>query len=384
MTSWARRLRGLILIFLLLLPEAARVRACTIFVLVDGERALFFNNEDFSNPNTRLWFIPAGTNYFGCAYVGFDDGWAQGGVNTEGLAYDWVAGFMDKYEPSAQLLRPRGNSSQRMIETCRTVDEAIAFYRKHRETEVARARIMVADKTGASAIIGARDGEVFVDRQTRCRGFGYGREVVAKMLATPPEATVANGVKILRAALQKGEYGTKYSTVYDLRSGDLFVFNLQQDDEPARLNLSAELNKGAHCYDIPRIKSQLASQAQPLQTNMKRFYLDEFKPIGDPDPKLTARLTGIMRGAAAGRLNAEDYTPELWKILKPQQETIQADLAKLGEFQSLTLVNRLPNDLPTSRRYLATFARSKVLQTFEVNDKNQIANSSSEAVEPIP
>ena len=382
--TWLRQFRALILIFLLLLPEAARVRACTIFVLVDNQRALFFNNEDYTNPNTRLWFIPAGTNYFGCAYVGFDDGWAQGGVNTEGLAYDWVAGFIDKYEPSAQLHRPRGNSSQRMLETCRTVDEAIAFYRKHREIEFARARIMVADKAGASAIIGARNGEVFVDRQTSCRGFGYGREVVDKMLATPPEATVANGVKILSAALQKGEFGTKYSTVYDLRNGDVFLYNLQLDDEPARLNLSAELNKGAHYFDIPKIKSQLASQAQPLQPNMKRFYLDEFKPIADPDPKLTARLTGIMRAAAAGMLTAEDYTPELWKILEPQRETIQADLAKLGDFQSLTLVNELPNDLPTSRRYLATFAKSKVLQTFDVNDKNQIANSASEAAEPIP
>ena len=37
------------------------VHACTIFVLTDTNRALFCNNEDWSNPRTRIWFVPAGT-----------------------------------------------------------------------------------------------------------------------------------------------------------------------------------------------------------------------------------------------------------------------------------------------------------------------------------
>ncbi|HTG45773.1 MAG TPA: hypothetical protein VK633_14725, partial [Verrucomicrobiae bacterium] len=45
-------------------------RACTIFVLTDGTRSLFCNNEDYSNAKTRLWFIPAGQGYYGCAYLG--------------------------------------------------------------------------------------------------------------------------------------------------------------------------------------------------------------------------------------------------------------------------------------------------------------------------
>ncbi len=58
--------------------------ACTIFVLTDTNRTLFANNEDWSNPRTRVWFIPAIEKHFGAVYVGFDDG-AQGGMNTEGL-----------------------------------------------------------------------------------------------------------------------------------------------------------------------------------------------------------------------------------------------------------------------------------------------------------
>ena len=47
--------------------------ACTIFVLADSNHAFFFNNEDWSNPVTRIWFAPAGTNYFAAVYVGFDN-----------------------------------------------------------------------------------------------------------------------------------------------------------------------------------------------------------------------------------------------------------------------------------------------------------------------
>src|SRR5580765_1033069 len=74
--------------FLVVLTTSAR--ACTIFVLTDTNRTLFFNNEDWSNPNSRIWFVPARWGDYGYAAVGFDDGWSQGGVNTMGLAYDVV------------------------------------------------------------------------------------------------------------------------------------------------------------------------------------------------------------------------------------------------------------------------------------------------------
>lgn len=49
------------------------VPACTIFVLTDTNHALFCNNEDWSDPKTRIWFLPAGEGYFGAVYVGFGD-----------------------------------------------------------------------------------------------------------------------------------------------------------------------------------------------------------------------------------------------------------------------------------------------------------------------
>src|ERR1017187_8184831 len=104
-------LQGLAFVLAVLSFASMPVRACTIFVLTDTNRALFCNNEGGTSLKTRIWFLPAGEGYYGAVYVGYDNGFAQGGLNTEGLAYDWVAGYKEKYEPDTHLPLARGNSS---------------------------------------------------------------------------------------------------------------------------------------------------------------------------------------------------------------------------------------------------------------------------------
>src|SRR5262245_1708186 len=179
MTPRVARLRGVtpkavalaLALFAVAVPPA---RACSIFVLTDGRRVLFCNNEDWSNPKTRIWFVPGGSGRHGCVYVGFDDDWAQGGMNTKGLAFDWVAGFKEKWEPDPKKATAQGNSAQRMLETCSTVEEAIAFYEKYHEPSFAYGKMLVADPSGASAVIGAQDGQLVAEKMKRSRGFGLG------------------------------------------------------------------------------------------------------------------------------------------------------------------------------------------------------------------
>src|SRR4029077_11864919 len=126
---------------------------------------------------TRIWFVPAEASRYGCVYVGFDDGVAQGGLNTEGLASDWVAGYEEeRWKPDPGL--PTSAGTRQLLETCATVEEAIAFYRGHRELGFYTSRVLVADRTGASAIIGASNGKLQVEKSSRCRGFGYGADVL--------------------------------------------------------------------------------------------------------------------------------------------------------------------------------------------------------------
>ncbi len=212
--------------------------ACTIFVLVDSNHALFFNNEDWSNTTSRVWFIPGGEGRFGGVYVGFDDGWTQGGMNTEGLACDWVAGVNEKWEIKAGMKRARGNPSQRMLESCSTLQQAIDFFRSYYEPGFSSAEIMVGDRTGASAIIGAVDGELRVRKSTETRGFGYGGRTLQNLLKERPAIALTNGVDILKSCSQRGKYATKYSNVFDLRNGDIFLYPSGDLAGEVKLNLA--------------------------------------------------------------------------------------------------------------------------------------------------
>jgi hypothetical protein len=355
--------------------------ACTIFVLAHSNHAFFFNNEDWSNPVTRIWFAPVGANYFAAVYVGFDNGWAQGGMNSEGLAFDWVAGFNDKWEPAPTLLPVRGNPSQRMLETCASLDQAIAFYRANRETSFSYARIFVADCAGGAAIIGAKDGQLHIEKVRQCGGFGYGQSTLDAMLERNSEVTLQNGLAILDAARQKGKYATKYSNAFDLKTGDIHICRFDAGSKGTVLNFATETQKGPHYYDIPKIARQVTEPPRPLLRNMRRFPMDEFKPITDPEPKTAERIVRILRDGQNGAMNSEDYTAKLWEELSPKQKEIQNELEALGEVISIARVESQSSDEPRSYRYRIQFRNALVLQRFTFDKKQKLASIQSEDVE---
>lgn len=375
---------GLALVLACLSFASLPAQACTIFVLTDTNRALFCNNEDWSNPKTRIWFAPAGNGYYGGVFVGFDDGWAQGGFNTEGLAFDWVMTGTVTWEPDPHLPYARGDSSRRMLETCATVNDAIAFFRSHNEPGFRRSQILVADRTGASVIVGAKDGKLQVEQENQCRGFGFGRRTLDAALAKHPEPTVANGFKILRDCRQPGQYATKYSNIYDLKSGDIFLHPFPERDDEVKFNLAAELKKGGHYYDMPQIKEQLAQAPRPLLLNMKRFPVDEFKPIPDREPKVTAHLCALIEDAAQGAPKTDDFTAEEWKVFSPKQKQVQATIQKLGDFIAMTLVDRSETNGQRSYRYRLEFGKAIILQRFILDEQNKLVTDGTEAVELKP
>ncbi len=375
------RLRAIALGLALAVSAADQAAACTVFVLTDASRTLFFNNEDWSDPESRIWFVPAGEGHMGCAYVGFANGWAQGGVNLEGVAFDWVAGSEARWTPASTLIPVRGNPSERMLESCRSVDDAILFYQTHREPDFARAKILVADRTGASAIIGAKDGALTVERSTRSRGFGFGEKALGKALAKAPAATVADGSSILRACRQDGAFATKYSNAYDLRCGEIHLFPDTGSTGQVRLDLEEELRKGPHQYSLPRIREQMGGTLLPLPPNMQRFFLDGFKPLTDQEPEVALQVKKIIGDAARCAMDIVDYEPVFWKGVASEQKSIQSDLKKLGDLVSLTLVGRVDGENSKGYRYLIDFSAACVLQRYDFDRQGKVVSIGSEAVE---
>jgi hypothetical protein len=338
---------------------------------------MFFNNEDYSNPATRIWFQPSTSKYYGCAYLGFNDGWAQGGVNEYGLAFDWVAGVSEAYTPASNLKVLQGNPAERMLESCKTVQEAIAFYQHYKEPGFASARMLIADKTGASVIIGAKNGQLYFDLSYQSRGFGYGDESLKKMLTSTLGPSMENGLPILKACRQDGMYATKYSSVYDLTTGNISLVSLTNNTESTTLNLATELKKGGHYYDIPAIGNQLSQPPVPLLADMKRYLSEGYEPFPVDEPVVTNLVKEVIRNAQTGSLHPDEFTPEFWKVLAPMQKDLQPELQKLGNLLSLRLLERKQS----SRLYLIDYQNATVLQRFEVDSTNHIAMIKSEAAE---
>jgi hypothetical protein len=263
-------------IVLLFCTTAIQLHACTVFVLTDTNRVLFCNNEDGPSSKTRIWFIPAGPKHYGCVFMGYEDGWAQGGMNSEGLACDWLAGWREKV-PEVSLPETRGN--QEVLETCATIEEAMTFYREHRERHFWYAKVLLTDKTGASVLIGAHDGKLQIEKMNESRGLGYGGATLAKMLGESSKPELTNGVKILRACLQPGKNMTRYFNVFDVKSGDIFLYPTPKRKDEVKLNLAEELRKGGHYYEMPKIHKQLKQTPRPLLANMERFPSEKLKPI---------------------------------------------------------------------------------------------------------
>ena len=356
-----------------------RAEACTIFVLTDTNRVLFCNNEDWSNPKTRIWFVPAQSTNYGCVYVGFDDGFPQGGMNTEGLASDWVAGYDGAWQPDPSLPTSAGN--RQLLETCATVEDAIAYFRSHREMGFYTSRILVADRTGASAIIGAKEGKLQVERSTHCRGFGYGRQTLDRMLdARSSEPTPANGFSILRACLQKGEFATKYSNIFDLKSGDIFLLPNPGEGDETKMNLSVELEKGAHYYDIPKIREQLSEPLRLFPANVGWAGLDDYKPIPDKEPKVTEHVRAMWQDILIGKMHADDYTTEAWKEASTSVKLGGAIIKSLGGLKSLTLVDRSDEGKKRTYRYRVEFEKNTLLQRFVFDEKNKVVSCPTEDI----
>src|SRR5262249_27297870 len=149
-------------------------------------------------------------------------------------------------------------------------------------------------------------------------------------------------------------------------------------------NLAVELKRGAHYYDMPKIQEQRDQAPLPLTLNMKRFPIDEFKPIPDKEPKVTAHLRTLIQDAANGKSRADDYTAEAWKDIAPLQKTIQADLKRLGDFVSMTLVDRGDENGKRAYRYRLEFTYATILQLFVLDAKDKFAAGGSETVELKP
>ena len=248
--------------------------ACTAFMMGDGEKVLVGNNEDSKIPYTRVWFIPAENGRFGRVYFGYDNWSPQGGMNDQGLFFDYFA--VKKLEIKQTREKPRfpGPPTDTMMAKCATVEDVLEMLSKYYFEWNPKIQMFVVDKKGDSAII---EGETIVrnrdvyqvvtnfrlsripEDQRPCRWPAWScwrYKKAEKMLLDSDAPTVAHFRDILKTT-HRSSYNvigkTQYSNIYDLMNRLVYVYYLHDFDQEIVFDLSEQLKKGRHYLDLPTL-----------------------------------------------------------------------------------------------------------------------------------
>lgn len=265
----------LALVFALAQPQA---RACSAFVVVAGGKVIVAGNGDTSySRNFKIWFTPKKDDDFGRVCIGFDQvaGWspvAMGGMNEAGLILKHTVTPRTRTPYNPNKPHFRYNFAEKIIAECATVKQAVAMIQAYTlpQEHNAHVHLLLADAAGDSAVIEWVDDEVKIIPRNGpfqlitnfllsnpqagmypSRRFTTGTQ----MLSALGEPSSENLVPILKEIAQYGrvqgeEVGTVYSTICDLKAGEMYLYYHRDFKKPLKLNLARELAKGPHSSEL--------------------------------------------------------------------------------------------------------------------------------------
>jgi hypothetical protein len=260
-----------ILVFLIMsciiISNIPIVVSCTVFHASNENVALGGNNEDWSDPDTHIYFIPQTDTEFGRAIVGYTGNyWIQGGMNEKGLFWDGLATPYLEVINSSNKPYFNGHIFDYILSVCETCDEAIEILNQYNMKILERAQILMGDKYGDSFII---EGDVI---HRKSDYFQISTNFYLSEHPNPPypcwryntaldmflnnniaDLSVDFSKSVLDAVHQEGAYPTQYSTVYDLKNGLIYLYHYHDFDNVVILNLTEELELGFHSYSIPSL-----------------------------------------------------------------------------------------------------------------------------------
>jgi hypothetical protein len=270
--------RSLILIQTILLAGTT-ADASTAFMAAKRNNVLTGRNGDSGNLNIRMRVLPASEGKFGRVYLGAERGQGLGsfvnttGMNDHGLWYGSTSLYDGNGMPVRNDIRNYYNRPtldydlvQRVMEVCSTVDEVIGYFARY-YYPVWNGHHLFVDRTGNSVIIEFGETDVvFIRRRgdhqvmtnfpnadtLNARWYNCDRYKTADcMLAECQDISAGFFGSICDAVHQKGKNPTSLSTVYDVTTGDLYVYYFHNYEEVLVFNLYDELAKGERYYSLP-------------------------------------------------------------------------------------------------------------------------------------
>jgi len=298
---------------------SAEAVPCAMFTLVRDGQVLFANNEDWYEPGV-IWFQRGRGGDYGRVNVGFDDDFAQGSMNEAGLAFDSSALNEVPWQADPDKNTPR-NLLEQIMNECATVEEVLAYFERYNCTHLAKAQFMFADATGDAAIVAwlpdtglsitrIEDGLLLMTN-TRLEASGYRCPRFMKatqVLGKQPDAVVDTAAEALEAIHQHGPQAfTSYSTIYDLKTRTVYLYNLADFSEAVTFDLTEELErKRRHVHKmaelIPNGRTVDAMKSMPQRTawdtriTLDSAALQRYAGVYSPVPDIEVRVETDGKG----------------------------------------------------------------------------------------
>lgn len=250
----------------LMIGYSAASAACTFFSYAGDELVLFGNSEDHYDERVFAWFVPATSAEYACLFVGFDTGFAQGGMNSEGLAFDAAAISSSPLNdhPERPLPDPM-NFCDIVLRRCATVDEAVELMKSYNLSYVQSAQFQFTDKSGASVVVAPgpdreiafvyADAPYQVTTNTNtaiypvihqsCSRHRRTAKALKRIEMGDSSLSIETFAGILGSvAVTSGSSETMYSNVFDLTSGIAYIYYRHDFDSVAVLHMDELASTG--------------------------------------------------------------------------------------------------------------------------------------------
>jgi hypothetical protein len=276
--------------FLVLFPIIPKgvdysLESCTIFSVTRDEWIFFCNNEDEGLRHGRVWFFPGTQDSHGLVLLGYqiyrDLMIPVGGINEHGLCID--GNMVPETQIALDLNKPdyEGSFFLDLLRTCKTVEEARNWVRSYDLLLLHWQQEHIADSTGDAVIISLNDeGYLWMTNKSNdylvSTNFNpaqddsedhqcYRYETTINMLNSMSELTLDYCKDILEAVSNQA---TMYSNIYDFQTGLLHLYSRGDFSREAVLNITDELSKGEHSYDIEALVSQQSGQSDSFEASI--------------------------------------------------------------------------------------------------------------------
>jgi hypothetical protein len=243
---------------------------CTIVTIAKDNAVLAGNNEDWFEPRTKIWFVPASKETYGRVYVGFDHAPIhdrfQGGMNDQGLFMDMNAvkptGWHDiPGKPSFQ-----GDLVEQILAHYSTVDEVVEFFQQHNVPDLNILRVPVADAKGDSVIVEWGKGQLqflykedYYQISTNFIQSNYEnpeeypcqRYKIADRILRKATAASVDLIRLVLSATHSEHISpTLYSNICDLKKKRIYLYLFHNFEEERVFDLDTALTKGKAEYPM--------------------------------------------------------------------------------------------------------------------------------------